>query len=250
MVYSMTSMGKDGSPLVRLVREDLGEQVYAQLARAIAENELRPGQRLVEDDLAAALGVSRAPIRDALRDLERDGLVESRPRKGKFVTSVSARDAAEVYSLRAALEGMACYLAAPNVADEQIEELLAITREMRRYSQAGDAKMLTELDTKFHEKICLLSGNQRLIDDWRRMSRQIRQLSHRVIDTQYRDLDAVPRRHEHLARQLASHDRVAAEAAVREHIESVATNITAALEALEEREAAREARNAAQQGSA
>lgn len=246
----MTHIDKDGPPLVRLVREDLGGQVYAQLARAISENELRPGQRLVEDDLAAALGVSRAPIRDALRDLERDGLVESRPRKGKFVTSVSARDAAEVYSLRAALEGMACYLAAPNVADEQIEELIAITREMRRYSQAGDAKMLTELDTKFHEKICLLSGNQRLIDDWRRMSRQIRLLSHRVIDTQYRDLDAVPRRHEHLARQLATHDRAAAETAVREHIESVATNITAALQALEEREAAREARNVAQQGGA
>lgn len=221
---------------MRVVRKDLGGQVYAQLAHAISENELRPGQRLVEDDLAAALGVSRAPIRDALRDLERDGLVESRPRRGKFVTSVTAKDAAEVYSLRAALEGMASYLAAPTVADEQIDELLAITSEMRRYSQAGDVKMLTELDTKFHEKICVMSGNQRLIEDWRRMSRQIRLLSRRVIDTQYRDLDAVPGRHEYLARQFATHDRVAVEAAVRQHIESVATNITAALRALEERE--------------
>lgn len=221
---------------MRVVRKDLGGQVYAQLAHAISENELRPGQRLVEDDLAAALGVSRAPIRDALRDLERDGLVESRPRRGKFVTSVTAKDAAEVYSLRAALEGMASYLAAPTVADEQIDELLAITSEMRRYSQAGDMKMLTELDTKFHEKICVMSGNQRLIEDWRRMSRQIRLLSRRVIDTQYRDLDAVPGRHEYLARQFATHDRVAVEAAVRQHIESVATNITAALRALEERE--------------
>jgi DNA-binding GntR family transcriptional regulator len=244
----MTSTGKDGSALVRLVREDLGGQVYARIAHAISENELRPGQRLVEDDLAAVLGVSRAPIRDALRALERDGLVESRPRRGKFVTSVSARDAAEVYSLRAALEGMACYLAAPNVADDQIEELIAITAEMRHYSRAGDVKMLTELDTKFHEKICLLSGNQRLIEDWRRMSRQIRLLSRRVIDTQYRDLDAVPGRHEYLARQLASHDRAAAEAAVREHIESVAINITAALRELEEREAASGARDLAQHG--
>ena len=218
------------------MREDVGGQVYAQLAHAISENELRQGQRLVEDDLAAALGVSRAPIRDALRDLERDGLVESRPRRGKFVASVTAKDAAEVYSLRAALEGMACYLAAPNVSDEQIDELTAITAEMRRYSQAGDVQMLTELDTKFHEKVCVLCGNQRLIADWRRMSRQIRLLSRRVIDTQYRDLGAVPGRHEHLARQLASRDRVAAETAVREHIESVATNITAALRALEERE--------------
>jgi DNA-binding GntR family transcriptional regulator len=232
----MPSTNKSSSGLVRVVREDVGGQVYAQLAHAISENELRQGQRLVEDDLAAALGVSRAPIRDALRDLERDGLVESRPRRGKFVASVTAKDAAEVYSLRAALEGMACYLAAPNVTDEQIDELTAITTEMRRYSQAGDVQMLTDLDTKFHEKVCVLSGNQRLITDWRRMSRQIRLLSRRVIDTQYRDLGAVPGRHEHLARQLASHDRAAAEAAVRDHIESVATNITAALRALEERE--------------
>ena len=211
------------------MREDLGEQVYARLAQAISSNQLKPGERLVEDDIAASFGVSRAPVRDALRALERDGLVESRPRRGKFVSSVSARDAAEVYSLRAALEGMAFYLAAPQATPEQIEALRAIVGKMRRSSKVGNVKMLTELDTQFHEMCCVISGNQRLIADWRRMSRQIRLLSRRVIDTLYEDLEAVPDRHERLVSLLAAHDARAAEAAVRDHIESVATKITAAL---------------------
>jgi len=231
----MPEGSKTRPALVPVVREDLGGQVYAQLAQAIAENELKPGERLVEDDLAASLGVSRAPVRDALLALERDGLVESsRSRRGKFVSTVSAKDAAEVYSLRAALEGMACYLAAPAVTQDEIDELLAIAERMRRYTGPTDIKKLSDLDTQFHERLCVISGNQRLIDDWRRMYRQIRFLSRTVINTLYQDhLDAVAGRHEHIAKLLAAHDPKAAENAVRDHIESVANRITGALRDLE-----------------
>ena len=83
------------------------EDVTTRIRHAIFAGALAQGERLVEDDLAAKLGVSRAPIRDALKALERDGLVASAGRRGKVVTSLSSRDAWEVYSLRATLEAMA-----------------------------------------------------------------------------------------------------------------------------------------------
>lgn len=218
-----------------MAREGLGRQVYERLALAITGNQLKPGQRLVEDDLAALLAVSKTPVRDALIELERDGLVESRPPRGKYVVSMSARDAMEVYSLRAALEGMACYVAAPVVSDEQVEELLSICAKMRDCASSGNISMLSKLDRQFHEALCVLSDNRRLVEDWRRMSGQILLLSRKVIDTRYQGhLDAVADRHEHLARLLAKHDPKPAEAAVREHIESVAIRITSALRDLEE----------------
>jgi DNA-binding GntR family transcriptional regulator len=235
-VHGMPHPGKQQEDLlVPVTRDDLGSKVYERLALAITENQLKPGERLVEDEVAARLGVSKTPVRGALIELERDGLVESRPPRGKYVKSMSARDAEEIYSLRAALEGMACYLAAPKVTEAQVEELLGICAKMRQHAETGNISMLSKLDRQFHEALCVLSDNRRLVDDWRRMSGQILLLSRRVIDTRYQGhLDAIADRHEYLANLLAQHDSKAAEAAAREHIESVAIRITSALRELEE----------------
>jgi DNA-binding GntR family transcriptional regulator len=229
---------KSPEPLVQfapLVQENLHERVQAQIMHAIHDGTLAPGQRLVEDRIAASLHVSRAPVREALRVLEREGLVEAKGRRGRFVAQVSAHDAWEVYTLRSALEGMAFHLAAGRASAEALQDLSNIVEEMRRVSRTGDRKLLSELDTRFHETACRLSGNVRLYENWLSMFRQIRHLSGRVLDTLYSDLNEVPGRHEHLVDLLAAGDPAAAEAAARSHIDPIATRIINALQEIEQR---------------
>ena len=218
-------------------RPDLFEDVYARLRSAILLGVLAPGERLVEGQLAARLGVSRAPIRDALRSLEIDGLVMPSGGKGKVVSTLSARDAWEVYSLRATLEAMAMRLAIENRADDLIAELEEVVADMRRAGASADYSKLSTLDVRFHEAVCRASGHQRLSAAWRGMSDQIRLLSQQVIDTQYRDLADVPDRHQRLIEAIRAGDPAAADQEVRQHIDSVAERVT---RTLRERDAERE----------
>ena len=210
-------------------RPDLFDDVYARLRNAILIGVLVPGERLVEEQLAGRLGVSRAPIRDALRALELDGLVMSSGRRGKVVSTLSARDAWEVYSFRATLEAMGIRLAIDKRTEALYEELEAIVTEMRRAGAAADLQKLSALDVRFHEAICRASDHSRLLGAWRGMSNQIRLFSQQVIDTQYQDLADVPDRHAHLIAALRAGDPDAAEREVREHIDSVARRVTRTL---------------------
>lgn len=208
-----------------ITRDELNEQVYASLAHAIAAGTLVPGQRLVEDELAVQFGISRAPVRDALRKLEHDGLVEPRGQRGKVVAVLTADDAWEVYSLRAALEGLAFRTVAGNLTPAATSELEDIIGEMSIQAQRGDVPALSALDVRFHGAVCRLSGHRRLVRSWTTMSRQIRLLSHRVVDIQYgnsAELGSIPLRHTALIALLQDGDPVAAEQGIREHIDAVA----------------------------
>jgi DNA-binding GntR family transcriptional regulator len=221
-------------PIQRL---DLFQDVYACLRNAIFRGVLAPGERLVVEQLATRLGVSRAPIRDALRSLESDGLVMASGRKGKVVSTLSVRDAWEVYSLRATLEVMAVRLAIENRSDDLFAELEDLVADMRHAGKSADLSKLSTLDVHFHEAVCRASGHQRLLAAWRGMSDQIRLLSQQVIDTQYSDLADVPDRHKRLIEALRAGDPAAAEQEVRQHIDSVAERVT---NRLHERDAERE----------
>jgi DNA-binding GntR family transcriptional regulator len=210
-------------PIQRL---DLFQDVYARLRDAILLGVLGPGERLVEEQLATRLGVSRAPIRDALRSLESDGLVMATGRRGKVVSTLSVRDAWEVYSLRATLEAMAVRLAIDNRANELFAELEDLVADMRRAGESADLSKLSTLDFRFHEAVCRASRHQRLLAAWRGMSDQIRLLSRQAVDTQYRDLADVPDRHKRLIEALRAGDPAAAEQEFRQHIDSVAERVT------------------------
>lgn len=206
-------------------RGDLFDDVYGRLRNAILIGVLAPGERLVEAQLATRLGVSRAPIRDALRTLELDGLVSPSGRRGKVVSTLSAHDAWEVYSFRASLEAMGIRLAIEKRSESLMTELEDLVADMRRTAAAGDLAKLSALDVRFHETICRASGHQRLFGAWKGMSNQIRLLSQQVIDTLYRDLADIPDRHERLLAAIKSGDTAAAEQEVRTHIESVAKRV-------------------------
>ena len=126
---------------------------------AILAGRLGPGERVPQDELAAQLGVSRMPVREALRVLEIEGLVEMRPHRGAVVVDLLPEDIAEVFEIRAMLEAKAAELAAPNLADETIERLRAVEAELRT---TADEERWLQLNRDFHTAIYPASGWPRL----------------------------------------------------------------------------------------
>jgi DNA-binding GntR family transcriptional regulator len=210
---------------------DLVDRVRARLREAILGGSLAPGERLVESELAGRLRVSRAPVRDALRMLEFDGLVTSAGRRGRFVTVLSGRDAWEVYTLRENLEAMAFGLVVGRCPSDVLARADAIVNEMQVASDAGDRGALSELDVRFHRLICVTSDHERLLSAWDGMANLIGLLSRQVVGTQYDDLHAVPERHALLVAAIREGDVESATAAIRSHIGSVARRVMARLEA-------------------
>lgn len=210
---------------------DLVDRVRTRLSTAILDGALAPGDRLVETDLATQLGVSRAPVRDALRILEYDGLVTSQGRRGRFVTILSAQDAWEVYTLRESLEVMAFEIVVGRFPPEVLARAEGIIGEMRAAAGSGDKRSLSALDVRFHRLICLTSKHARLLATWESMSSQIGLLSRQVVGTQYDQLSDIAERHQLLLDVVCSGDMDAATAAIRSHIRSVAQSVAARLAA-------------------
>ncbi len=201
---------------------------------AILEGEIAPGTRLVERDLADRLQVSRAPVRDALRALHHEGLVSARGRKGLCVNSLSARDAWEVYTIRAALESLAARLACERLTPEALRELREIVAAMEQASRARDVEELSSLDVRFHERMCRISGHRRLLAMWSGMAAQIRLLSGRVVQTLYGDLNDVTARHRSLLAILETRDAERLAAEIEHHIDSVAQRVIKQLDTMEQ----------------
>lgn len=207
--------------------------VYANLKDAIAKGALHPGQRLVEARIAGRLGVSRAPLREAIRLLESEGLLQKVPRKGVIVSILHEKDAAEIYGLRVALESWAAREACHRATEADFEALRELIAEMERSSSASDVDHLAGEDVTFHRKICEIAGNQRLLISWTGIVSQMRLLSRHVLGTLYADLHQVPHRHERLMEALAKREPDLAEVLIRQHIESVASRILDEMRAAE-----------------
>jgi len=145
------------------------ETVLHELRSALAAGRLLPGKQLVQEDLAEDLGVSRVPIREALKILEGEGHVTYHPNRGYFVTELSADDLIELYRIRQILEAEALAQAVLEVSDADIADIEAILEQVEQAADSGDVERLTEANRAFHFSIIELSGMNRL-------SRLIRQL--------------------------------------------------------------------------
>jgi len=145
------------------------ESVLHELRSALAAGRLLPGQQLVQEDLAADLGVSRVPIRESLKILEGEGHVTYHPNRGYFVTELSADDLIELYRIRQILEAEALAQAVLEVSDADIADIESILEQVELAAESGDVERLTEANRAFHFSIIELSGMNRL-------SRLIRQL--------------------------------------------------------------------------
>ena len=140
----------------------LRELVLDAIRGAIMNGTLQPRERLMEIQMAEELGVSRTPIREALRKLELEGFIVMVPRKGAYVSDLSFKDIADVFEIRAALEGLAAGLAAERITEEELERMERLLVEKQEAITQDDIGKLVEVDTKFHELMYQASRNVRL----------------------------------------------------------------------------------------
>lgn len=138
----------------------LREIVFESMREAIISGILKPGERLMEIQLAEEMGVSRTPVREAIRKLELEGFVVMIPRKGAYVAGVSLKDMADVFEIRAALEGLAAGLAAERITEDELEQM---ERILLFDESQMDLDKFVESDTDFHALIYKASRNERLV---------------------------------------------------------------------------------------
>jgi DNA-binding GntR family transcriptional regulator len=194
-------------------RTVLRQQVKELLLERILSHHYAPGDRLVETRIAQELGVSQAPVREALRELESLRFVESAPFKGAWVREVSDRELAEIYPIRAALEDVAARAAAERLAGD----VAALEREITRMAKAKDLHEQVGHDVRFHRLIVEASANARLIELWDSL-----QVEARTMITAIRtglDPIAVAARHEPIVEALRAQDADVAGQEIRRHVE-------------------------------
>jgi DNA-binding GntR family transcriptional regulator len=144
----------------------LSEQVKDRILQWILEGHLAPGSRIIETRVAKELGVSQAPVREALRDLTTLGVVEMKPYRGASVRQPSKNDLVEAMEVRAELEALAAKTAAPRITEECLGELRKLIGEMRVLAEAGDTHAHAQKNTEFHETVLRASGNRTLLRTW------------------------------------------------------------------------------------
>lgn len=141
----------------------LRDVVFNTLRKAILRGNLEPGERLREIHLADKLGVSRTPIREAIRKLELEGLVVMIPRKGAVVAEITEKSLRDVLEVRRALEALAVRLACEKILDAEVEELKVAAERFEEALETGDVTAFAEADVRFHDIIYRATDNQRLI---------------------------------------------------------------------------------------
>jgi len=164
--------------MVRLFRKQervtLKSQVLKEIKRAIQTGKLRPGDRIVESQLAEEMGISKFPVREAIRYLEKEGLVVTIPFKGTYVSEFDERDVDELYVVRGALEELAIRLCVSRIDEAKIKRLDAILAEMQRAADDHNFEKMVSADMRFHHTIFEYSGNRRLLQLWITLEDQIK----------------------------------------------------------------------------
>ena len=143
------------------------------MREAILKGRLKPGERLMEVQMAEEMGVSRTPVREAIRKLELEGLVVMVPRKGAYVAGLTLKDVANVFEIRGSLEGLAAALAAERITDEEIKSLDMVLKDISSAGEKGDIEAIIKKDVEFHQVLFSASRNDRLAQIINNLKEQI-----------------------------------------------------------------------------
>lgn len=198
----------------------LTEKAYRAIKEAILSLQLQPGAALVEQDLASQLGISKIPLREALHQLENDGLVRRIPYRGVYVSNVSVKEAAEIAAIRGVLEGLAARLAAKRLTGEQLEQAEAILDEAERALQQEDGDLCAAKGKEFHDFVIERCGNSELPPLLRNLDNRFHRF--RLLSNEIRGRTAQSlREHRRVLRALKRRDPDAVERAMRDHLTSV-----------------------------
>jgi DNA-binding GntR family transcriptional regulator len=198
----------------------LVEAITEELRRRILHGLFRPGERITEERIVAELGHSRPPVREALRLLERDGLVTAMPRRGVVVASLTPTDVREIYDLRHALEELAIELALPIEDPAKLKPVRQALQDMDRAVAAGVVDDLPLLNLRFHQAMVRLAGNSRLDRSYDSLAGQLQMCM--AVNLRFRErLSGDPaesvERHAVLVRMLEAGDKEATKQAMRDH---------------------------------
>lgn len=199
--------------------EALWERVVSALRRAILMGELTPDTHLKEPLLAQRFGVSRLPIREAIAQLDREGLVRLEPRRGAFVIGVSDQDISDIYECRMLLEMGAIRRAAARVDDQALAELEDYVTAMDAAVTNSQPQALATADMAFHRRLVTLSGNRALVNAWAPVAPLIETiLGISDATCASTDLPEAVHGHRKIIRALAQHDAAGTEDLLRAHL--------------------------------
>ncbi len=198
----------------------LREIVYEQLKRQILTGRITPGTRMMEVELAEEMGVSRTPVREAIRKLEKEGLVTIEPRRGAYASDISVKDMVDTLEVREDLEGLAAALAAERMTEEQINELVKITEGYSEAILNSDTEKIIHFDEKFHKYIVSCSGNKTLIQ----LSEIVQELALRFRYIYYDDFsryENMPVEHRQIIEAITSGDAETARFSADNHVKKL-----------------------------
>jgi DNA-binding GntR family transcriptional regulator len=188
---------------------------YESIRQSIIDGRYAMGEHIVESGVASELGISRAPVREALKRLTQEGLAVEQPRRGTFVREISAKDFIDIYNVRLAVEGAAVRLVVrKQAALDKIESTIA---KLSKAASKGDVARTVGLELKIHEQICEASGNAYLVSVFQSLLGPVN-LALGLDDAAYENLEDVTAEHVALLDALRSGDAGAAERAMHQHI--------------------------------
>jgi DNA-binding GntR family transcriptional regulator len=203
----------------------LRDVVFNTLRQAILRGEMEPGERLMEIQLAQKLGVSRTPIREAIRKLELEGLVIMIPRKGAEVAHITEKDMRDVLEVRCTLEELAVELACKKATPENIAELRSANKVFESAIVSRDLMSIVDADVQFHDVIYSMTDNQRLIQIINKLREQMYRYRLEYIKDA-RSHSILISEHEDIIDKIEKNDIAAAKAVIRQHIQNQEKGIT------------------------
>ena len=219
--------------------QPLREVVCETLRDAVRRGILQPGERLMEIQLAEDLGVSRTPVREAIRKLEMEGYVIMMPRRGTYVADLSIRDINEVFEIRTSLESLASGLAAERINEDELEKLQRLLVEIGAYIKSGDMESIVRTDTEFHDLLYQASRNTRLVGIISNLREQLTRFRTTSMSFPGR-LKATLEEHRKIVEAIAQGDEKAARKAAEHHMEKSEQTLLASMKAKEKTDTTKE----------
>lgn len=207
----------------------LRDVVFNTLREAILKGELQPGERLMELQLASKLGVSRTPIREAIRMLEQEGLAVTVPRKGAEVARMTLKDMEDVLEIREALDELAAQIACERISSEQMNRLMDTKKEFERILASGEVKEIADVDVKFHDIIYEATDNAKLVYLLNNLREQLFRYRVEYLKNP-ENYPALIQEHEAIVSALEARDKVKVTEAMHEHVTNQAVAVKAVIQ--------------------
>jgi len=216
-------MVQDWKETVRTM--SLRHQVIDQIINAIAQGNLKPGERIVEVELAKKLGISRGPVREALSTLVQDGILENLPYKGTFVVELNRKEIRDVFTLRALLEEFAVRRIMERDREETARNLWNVYFELTERVKSRQLNKIAEVDMKFHETLVLAADHHHLYRAWTPLKYRVLLYFILTIEKRYETFDEFLELHAELVRAIESGDTERAVREINRHIIQAGENL-------------------------